>query len=90
MAGDDCLECFGDIGDGVDVVELAGGHDRRQQGPVFCSDLMTGEECIFPGQADWADGVLDRIGVEFETPVIEEARQALPVIKGVADVLGKR
>jgi hypothetical protein len=34
---------------------------------------MTGEESVFPGQADWPDGVLDRVGVELETPVFEEA-----------------
>jgi len=90
MAGDDCLECFGDVGDVIDVVELAGGNDRGQQGPVVCSDLMACEERIFPGQADRPDGVLERIGVEFETAVIEEARQSRPVIDRLADVLGER
>jgi hypothetical protein len=36
---------------------------------------MACEERIFPGQADRPDSVFDRIGVEFETTVIEEARQ---------------
>src|SRR3954452_19770988 len=69
MAVDNGLECFGDVGGRIDVVELAGGDDRREQGPVFCPDFMTGEESVFPGQADWPDGVLDRVGVELETPV---------------------
>lgn len=49
MASDDCLECFGDVGDEVDVVELAGGDDRRQQGPIIGTDLMAGEDRISPG-----------------------------------------
>ena len=72
MAVDDRLERFGDVGSRVDVVELAGGNDRREQGPVFCPDFMTSEERIFPGQANWPDGVLDRVGVELEAPVFEK------------------
>ena len=90
MAVDDRLECFGDVGGRVDVVELAGGDDRGEQGPVFRADFMTGEERIFSGQADWPDGVLDRVRVKLEAPVFEEAGQPLPVIERVADVLGER
>jgi hypothetical protein len=59
----------------VDVVELAGGNDRRKQGLIFSPNLMPGEESIFSGQADWPDGVLDRVRVELEAPVFEEAGQ---------------
>jgi len=75
MAVDDRLECFGDVGSRVDAIELAGSDDRREQGPVFCLDFMAGEESIFPGQADWPDSVLDRVRVELETSVFEEAGQ---------------
>ncbi|MHC2762952.1 hypothetical protein ACVIU7_008052 [Bradyrhizobium liaoningense] len=75
MAIDNGLECFGDVGGRVDVVELAGGDERRKQGPIFSSNLMPGEESIFSGQADWPDGVLDRVRVELEAPVFEEAGQ---------------
>lgn len=90
VASDDRLECLGDVGGGVDVVELAGGNDRRKQSPIFGPDLMTGEERIFSGQADRPDRVFNRIGVELETPVIEEARQSRPMIECVADVFGER
>ena len=63
MAGDDRRERFGDVGDRVDVVELTGRHDGCEQGPVFASDLMTSEECVFSGQADRPDRVFNRIGV---------------------------
>ncbi|MET4331846.1 hypothetical protein ABIB80_007707 [Bradyrhizobium sp. i1.15.2] len=48
MAVDDRFEYFGDVGSRVDAVELAGSDDRRQRGPVFCPDFMTGKESIFP------------------------------------------
>lgn len=76
MASDDRLECLGDVGDGVHVVELAGGNDRRTQSPIVGPDLITGEERIFSGQADRPDRIFDRIRVELEPPVIEEARQS--------------
>ncbi|MET4121832.1 hypothetical protein ABIB85_008287 [Bradyrhizobium sp. JR1.5] len=71
MAVDDRLACFGDVGGRVDVVELAGRDDRREQDPVFGADFMAGEERIFSGQADWPEGVLDRIRVKLEAPVFD-------------------
>ncbi|MGY3509142.1 hypothetical protein ACVIQY_002117 [Bradyrhizobium sp. USDA 3051] len=47
MAVDDRLECIGDVGGRIDVVELAGGDDRREQGPVLRADFMTGEGAFF-------------------------------------------
>ena len=49
MAVDDRLERFSDVGNRVDAVELAGGDDRRQHGPVFGPDFMAREERIFSG-----------------------------------------
>ena len=51
---------------------------------------MTGEERIFSSQADWPDGVLDRVRVELEAPIFEEAGQPLPMIERIADILGER
>lgn len=56
MAVDDRLECFGDVGSRVYVVEFAGGDDRGEQSPVFRPDFMSGEERVFPGQADLSIG----------------------------------
>jgi hypothetical protein len=47
MAGDDRLECFGDAGDRVHIVQFASGYDGCEQGPVFGADLMTGKERVF-------------------------------------------
>lgn len=72
MAVDNGLECFDD--GQVDVVRFAGGNDRRK-GPIVSPDLIPGEQSIFSGQADWPDGVLDRVRVELEAIVFEEAGQ---------------
>lgn len=91
MAADNGLECFRDVGGRVDVVELAGGNDRRKQSPIVSPTSCPAKRAFFSGQADWPDcGVLDRVRVELEAPVFEEAGQSLPVIERVADVLGER
>lgn len=41
----------------------------------------------FSGQAHRSDGVFDRISVEFETSIFEEAGQPRPMVERVADVL---
>src|SRR3546814_18704633 len=50
---------------------------------------MTGEQGVLARQGDRADGVLDRIGVEFETAVFEESGETRPVAVGIADVAGQ-
>lgn len=90
MAVHDRLKRLGDVGNGVHVVDLAGGNDRRKQGPIFGPDLMTAEERVFFWSNRSAGSLFDRIGVELETPVIEEARQSPPMIERAADVLSER
>src|SRR3546814_12345296 len=82
-------EGVGDVGDGIDSVQLAGGDDGGEERPVLGPDLMTGEQGVLARQGDRADGVLDRIGVEFETAVFEESGETRPVAEGIADVAGQ-
>ncbi len=86
MSFEDRLKRLGDVGGGIDVIELAGRHDGSEQRPVFSSDLMTGEEGILSCQSHGPDGVFYRVGVELEPAVMEEPGAAFPVSKGVADV----
>jgi hypothetical protein len=58
-------------------------------GPVLGANLVAGEERVLAGQRDRSDLVLDRVCVELEDTVVEEADQAGPVRQGVADVLGE-
>ena len=89
MSVDDSVEGFGEVGNGIDVVEPAGGHDGREQRPIFGSDFMASKQSIFSGQAYWPDGVFDRVGVEFEPPVVEEAGEPFPMSKTITDVFGQ-
>jgi hypothetical protein len=43
MAVQNGMQCFRDIGDWVDVIELTRRDDRREQRPIFGTDLMSGE-----------------------------------------------
>ena len=50
---------------------------------------MAGKQRILSGQADRPDGVFDRVGVEFEAAVIEEAREPVPMSEAITDVFGQ-
>lgn len=44
---------------------------------------------FFPGQADWANGVFDWVGVKLEAAVVEKAGAHVPVGEPIADVFGQ-
>lgn len=50
---------------------------------------MAREQGVFPGQADWPDRVFDRVGVELEAAIVEEAGEPFPVGEPIADVFGQ-
>ena len=85
MAVDDRLECFGDVAGRIDVVEFAGGNDRRQKGPIFGADFMSDD--------GWAPKTVAsprpaRYPVEFFPKLSEsyvEAHVALWLIAAVRD-----
>lgn len=49
---------------------------------------MPREQRILAVKDKRTDASLDNIGVQLDTAVVEEARQANPVVQGVTDVLG--
>ena len=80
------LECIRQVADWVDVAHLAVGDEAGEQRPVFCADLVTGEECVLSGQGNFSDPIFDRVGVQFQPAVFQEPCQARPVRQGVSDV----
>jgi hypothetical protein len=86
---DDAREDVGQIRERVDVVQLAGLDQGRDDGPMFGASVRAGEQRVFPIERDRADGALDGVVVELDAAVIDEARQALPARQGIADGLGK-
>ena len=67
MPVEDGAEGFSDIGDRIDIVQLAGGDDGGEERPVLGADFVTGEQSVFSRQGHRADGVFDRVCVELET-----------------------
>ena len=73
----------------VYVVELAGLDQRGDDGPVLAASVGSGEQCILAIESDGTDGPLDRVGVELDAAVLEEAGEPVPELEGVADRLGE-
>lgn len=90
MSVEDGAEGVGEIVDGVHAGHFAGGDERGEHGPVLGADLVAGEEGVLAGQRDRTDLVFDRVGVELEGAVVEEADQAGPMREGIADILGQK
>src|SRR5262249_30223437 len=79
-----------EIGLRVDAIELAALDERRNTGPILSPVIMAREQCILAVQNKRANASLDDVGVEFDAAVIEKPREPVPMVQGVADVLGDR
>ena len=55
---------------------------------MFGTAVGSGKQRVLATELDSTDRSFDRIVVEFDTAVINEARQPLPAREGVADGLG--
>ena len=75
---DEADENIGKIGLGLDVVQFAGLYQRRDDGPIFSTIIVTGEESILARQSLWAHRTLDDVGVELDAAIVEEAGEARP------------
>jgi transposase-like protein len=80
----------GEIGLRVDTIQFAALDERRNTGPVLCPMIMAGEKRILAIQNERTNGSLDDVGVEFDAAVIEKPREPVPMVQGVADMLGDR
>ena len=81
-------EDVGQIGLRVDATELAGLDERGDAGPILRALIMPGEERILAIKNNRADASFDNVGVELDAAIVEEPREPLPMVQGVADVLG--
>ena len=83
------LQYVSEIGKGLDVVELCGGDEGADGCPSDAAAVRACEQMIFASERDRPDGALDRIVVEFNAAVIEEAGEGGPARERVADGLGE-
>ena len=90
MAGEELGEDVGEIGLGIDGVQFAGFDERGEDRPVLAAAIGAGEERVLAVECERADGALDHVGVDLDTAVVEEARQARPARERVANGFGDR
>ena len=89
MAAGDGLEGGLQIGEGLDAVDLGGLDQRRDAAPGPSALVVPREERVFPVQGDRANEVLDGVGVDLDTSVMEEGLQSVPVAVDVGELLAK-
>src|SRR3546814_19391193 len=85
MALDHAGEHIAEPGIGFDAVELGGLDQRANHGPAMTAAVASGEQMVFPAECHRTDGAFDRLGVEFDADVVEEAGQAGPPSESIAD-----
>lgn len=73
----------GDVGDGIDIVQLASSYDGCEQRPIFGANLMTGKECVF---------LVKQTGrIAFSTGLVSSSRRpsSRKPVSRVVDVIGE-
>src|SRR5258707_14492594 len=78
-----------EIGEGLDLVELGGSDERADGCPSGAAAVGSGKQVVLAAERDRADDALDRIGIEFDAAVIEEAAKCAPADQGIADRIGQ-
>ena len=66
MAGDDAADDVTEIGLRVDGVQLAGLHERGDDGPVLAAVVGAGKEHVLAIESNRPNGALDHVGVDFD------------------------
>jgi hypothetical protein len=79
-----------EVGVGLDVVKLAGLNQRTQHGPSMAAPIAAGEEMILATEGNRPDRPFNRVGIEFDAAIMQEACQTVPARERVADRFGKR
>ncbi|KHL24241.1 hypothetical protein PK98_14785 [Croceibacterium mercuriale] len=79
----------GEPGLRINAVQLGGFDERGDHRPVLATFVRAGEERVLAAQRERTDRSFDRVSVELDPAVIEEAGQPLPAGERIADRLGK-
>ena len=67
-----------EVGERLDAIEFCSGQQRRDGRPARCTAVGTGEEMVLAAKRDRADRSFDRVVVELDASVIEEAAKGAP------------
>lgn len=85
MSLDHAGEHVAQPGVGFDAVELGRLDQRADHRPAMAAAIAAGEQMILPAESHRTDGTFDRVGVEFDTAVVDEPGQARPSAERIAD-----
>jgi hypothetical protein len=81
----DLGEDVGEVGVRVNAVELARLDQRGDDSPVFAAAVGAGEERVLAAERNRADRSFDRVGVDLDPAVVEEAGEAFPARERIAE-----
>ena len=74
MTVDDLGQDVGEIGERIDVVDLASLDQGCDDGPMFGAPVGSSKQRVLATELDATDLSFDRVVVEFDAAVIDEAR----------------
>ena len=72
------LEHVGEIGEGLDVVELGGSDEGADGRPSVGATVGSGKQMVLTTQRDRPDRAFDGVGVKLDAAVIKEAAKGIP------------
>ena len=83
--GADAGEQVAEVGEGFDVLALAGCDQAGQDGPGSSAVVAAVEEPVVAAHHDVAEAALGAVIVDLQIPVFAVAHQRIPVLPGIVD-----
>ena len=83
--GAEAREQVADVGEGFDVLALAGCDQAGQDGSGSSAVVAAVEEPVVAAHHDMAEAVLGAVVVDLHIPVFAVAHHRVPVLQGVVD-----
>ncbi len=75
---------------GLDLIQLAGRDQRADDRPTMSATIAAGEQVVLAAKRDRTDRAFDRIGIELDAAIVQEARQSVPTRERIADRFSER
>src|SRR5437588_9550657 len=89
MALGHALQDVLEIGKGLHVIELCSCDEGANGGPSLSATVRAGEQMVLAPKRDGSDRAFDRIVVELDTAIVQEAAQRWPAREGILDRSGE-
>lgn len=88
--GHDAFKHIGQPRQRLDAIQLRALDEGHDDSSVPAAAVSAREQGVLSAQRDRPDGTLDGVGIQFQTAIIQEQYQPLPVVQRVTDRLGQR